>query len=429
MRWIDGLATGRPRVVAADNVGVHAQPADVLADPVDDEDVDRRRSAAAPGAGPPRRAAPVRARSIASAGTASIRRKPRVPVLEQGEPNGMRTGRERVRRDLGISSAKRAKPWPWKVSAPRCLPRPIAIILSRPLSTGPLKSVCGLTRLIGTMTSASSAAWRSDRRTRDRRPAPRRSSTVSMLDADLASDRRLGDPEADARTSSWPSAVAPPWLPIAGTTNGPPRQRRGRRDGRGRDLGDAVDPAAADGEAHPQARPDRPHGRRVGDRRLDAVATRRARSRRCMFRTSAQRGQPTCRNTAADRPAAVGPGGSRAVVELEGRGRSRPSYRHRAEPAVDAHDRPRHEARGAVRTRARRRVPTSSSGSPSRRGRRVAERSSAIRCSESRPSVLLGRKEAGGDRVDPHTLRRQLAGEVLGEVVEAGLGDGIGQDA
>ncbi len=79
-----------------------------------------------------------------------------------------------------MSSWKVAKPWRWNVSAPCCLPRPMAIIFMRPLSTSPVKSVCGLTRLIGTITSAPSRALRSTKTGTPGRTSP--SSTVSMLD-------------------------------------------------------------------------------------------------------------------------------------------------------------------------------------------------------------------------------------------------------
>ena len=44
-------------------------------------------------------------------------------------------------------------------------------------------------------------------------------------------------------------------------------------------------------------------------------------------------------------------------------------------------------------------------------------------------AVLLGREEAGRDGVDPDAVRRQLAGQVLGQVVEARLGDRVGEHA
>ena len=44
-------------------------------------------------------------------------------------------------------------------------------------------------------------------------------------------------------------------------------------------------------------------------------------------------------------------------------------------------------------------------------------------------SVLLGREEAGRDGVDADLVRCQLAGKELGQVVQAGLRHGVGQDA
>ena len=54
-----------------------------------------------------------------------------------------------------IRCASPYTPWKWIASAPRRLPSPITAILMSPLSTGPWKSVCGLTRFT---TSTASAA-------------------------------------------------------------------------------------------------------------------------------------------------------------------------------------------------------------------------------------------------------------------------------
>ena len=80
----------------------------------------------------------------------------------------------------GMRSWNVAKPWRWNVSAPFCLPSPMAIIFIRPLSISPVKSVCGLTRLIGTIASAPSRARRSTNTGTPGRTSP--SSTVSMLE-------------------------------------------------------------------------------------------------------------------------------------------------------------------------------------------------------------------------------------------------------
>ena len=44
------------------------------------------------------------------------------------------------------------------MAAPFCLPKPMASIFERPLSTSPWKSVCALTRLTGSTASARRAA-------------------------------------------------------------------------------------------------------------------------------------------------------------------------------------------------------------------------------------------------------------------------------
>ena len=114
-----------------------------------------------------------------------------MPILDEGEPE--RDGRpgERVPATAGISRAKSSKPRRWKVSAPFCLPRPIAIIFISPLSTGPEKSVWGLTRLTGTMRSASSKAWRSTNTGTPGSTSPR--SDRVHGGADLAAHRLGGD--------------------------------------------------------------------------------------------------------------------------------------------------------------------------------------------------------------------------------------------
>ena len=193
----------------------------------------------------------------------------------------------------GMSSAKVAKPWRWNVSAPRCLPRPMAIILSRPLSTGPLKSVCGLTRLIGMMTSASSWAWRS---MKTGIPPTSPILTVSMLE-------RISQPivasrmPSDARTSSWPSAVAPPWLPMAGTTNtSAPAARTAVTAAR-------VTSAIRSIPRLPTARQTRWPGRIVPSTVANAARTASSTSAispgRSAWWTSAQFGSWSCRNTSS----------------------------------------------------------------------------------------------------------------------------------
>ena len=58
----------------------------------------------------------------------------------------------------GTTSWKVSKPRLCTVAAPFCLPKPMASIFERPLSTSPWKSVCALTRLTGSTASARSAA-------------------------------------------------------------------------------------------------------------------------------------------------------------------------------------------------------------------------------------------------------------------------------
>ena len=123
------------------------------------------------------------------------------------------------------------RPSLWTCAAPWRLPRPIASILSRPLSYRPVNDVCGLIRLSRTMPSASKAL-RSKWIGRPKELVPR--TTVSISE-------RIGQPTASSVTPSsassarWPSAVPPPWLPIAATTKGArpsaakrPDRRRGR---------------------------------------------------------------------------------------------------------------------------------------------------------------------------------------------------------
>src|SRR4051812_10356420 len=120
------------------------------------------------------------------------------------------------RATCGIQTPRFAGPNRWIPSAPRCLPSPIATIFASPLSISAWKSVWALTRLTARIPSAF-AAWAS------RWPAgpsgSRASSTVSMVGW-------MGIPPVcsviprSANIWTWPSAVAPPWEPIAGTTNG-----------------------------------------------------------------------------------------------------------------------------------------------------------------------------------------------------------------
>ena len=92
-------------------------------------------------------------------------------------------------------------------SAPGCLPRPTAIILQRPLSTGARKEVCGFTRPT-TITAVGivGVAVHEDRHARP----------VVRPGAPATSSERMGQPMLSsvmpysASTARWPSAVAPP---------------------------------------------------------------------------------------------------------------------------------------------------------------------------------------------------------------------------
>lgn len=100
----------------------------------------------------------------------------------------------------------------------------MASIFTSPLSLAARKALCGLTRL-KTMIPSASCARRSMRT--DMPLSRRPTSTVSMLE-------RIGQPAllsvtpSPASSAFWPSAVAPPWLPMAGTTKGSAPQARTR---------------------------------------------------------------------------------------------------------------------------------------------------------------------------------------------------------
>ena len=142
--------------VAVDDVRVGAVAADVLADLVDDQDVERRS--------PGRR--PIRSRAIRSSSCLAVpdlrgrdrldQAEAAVAVLDQGDAEGDVDLAEGEAADGRDQVVEVGKPLAWKYSAPFCLPRPIAIIFIRPDSIGPTKSVWGLTRPTGMTTSACS---------------------------------------------------------------------------------------------------------------------------------------------------------------------------------------------------------------------------------------------------------------------------------
>ena len=126
----------------------------------------------------------------------------------------MRSSRSRA--ICGMTSANRPNPRLWQQSAPLRLPRPMTSILTSPLSCGPVKAVCGLTRLMTNTPSAEVACasiWTG---------SPLSSVPITIVSIPA----RIGHP-ADAAvtprcssTRSCPSAVAPPWLPMHGTRKG-----------------------------------------------------------------------------------------------------------------------------------------------------------------------------------------------------------------
>ena len=115
-----------------------------------------------------------------------------------------------------MASPSAGMPPAWSVAAPRWLPRPIAAILARPLSTGPWKSVCGFTRLTSSTPSAFAAiaSWCTGV------PSARRPSTTVSIVASTGHPIDSAVTPSPASISRCPSAVAPPCDPIAGTTKG-----------------------------------------------------------------------------------------------------------------------------------------------------------------------------------------------------------------
>ena len=166
-------------------------------------------------------------------------------------------------------------PHEWICAAPGCLPNPTTAILVQPLSIGPLKQVCGLTRLTGRMRSAPAACAievqrHSIRGASDDLGLHRRS--------DLGSDRFLRDAEVGEHGP----------LTIGGGTAVAPHRRHDERLGtEGVQPGDRapqqLDPPdqttapAADRHRHPRrhlVRQDVTHGR-FGHRRDVADPWRR----------------------------------------------------------------------------------------------------------------------------------------------------------
>src|SRR5918994_1053296 len=107
-------------------------------------------------------------------------------------------------------------PWACRARAWACLPRPMEAIFRSPLSTPERKSVCCL--ILPTITTPSaSEAMRSMYTGTPLSVSPISTTSIEeRMDAptDSSVTPRL------RRISTCPSAVAPPWLPIDGTTNG-----------------------------------------------------------------------------------------------------------------------------------------------------------------------------------------------------------------
>ena len=100
--------------------------------------------------------------------------------------------------------------------APGCLPNPTTAIFMQPDSIGPLKQVCGLIRLTGRNRSAAAALasrWTGV-------PLSVWATTTVSIVARISAPSDCSVIPSSASMWTWPSGVAPPCDPIAGTTNG-----------------------------------------------------------------------------------------------------------------------------------------------------------------------------------------------------------------
>ena len=104
----------------------------------------------------------------------------------------------------------------WIFWAPACLPSPMTIILQSPLSTLPVKPVWGLTRFRTTIPS-DSLALRSRYTGKPVDVVPTR---ITSMEERMGARTVSSVMPLLASTSIWPAAVAPPWLPMPGITNG-----------------------------------------------------------------------------------------------------------------------------------------------------------------------------------------------------------------
>src|SRR6266849_5531390 len=171
----------------------------------------------------------------------------------------------------GTTSWKVSKPRRCTVAAPFCLPKPMASILERPLSTSPWKSVCALTRLTGSTASARSAAP-VERHARGRGAEQHR--LHARLEGHVHRLRRDPVPGEHLQLPFGRGASVRAHRGDDERARAEPLQfRHGRSD----DLRQARDPAAsdADRDGHPRAHPALELAHVARDRRLDRVHPRR----------------------------------------------------------------------------------------------------------------------------------------------------------
>ena len=160
-------------------------------------------------------AAPARARTSDSAGTTSTM------AVSSAAFSTIATPSRKFFLDmmnfaaLGNSSPNISMPLVCSSVAPTSLPRPIIIILTMPLSMGPRKLVCGLTRQM----RHNAVGCGGELVHVDRHAVDLAQLHDVHLRVDRAADEALGDAVAFEHLR-WPSAVPPPWLPIAGKMNG-----------------------------------------------------------------------------------------------------------------------------------------------------------------------------------------------------------------
>ena len=104
--------------------------------------------------------------------------------------------------------------------------------------------MCGFTRFT-TMVAAAAAATASV--TTGTGQSSCGSATTSMLER-MGQPMRSAPRPYDSSTARWPSAVAPPWLPMAGTRNGTAPWSRTHADDPTDDGGEVVQAPRSDGD-------------------------------------------------------------------------------------------------------------------------------------------------------------------------------------